>query len=70
MSIFARPHYTSDATNFLNQLKADRPELEQSQRRGRALLWDKQIDREFKAQADAAEVPQNAYVYQTKTDQN
>ena len=70
MSIFARPHYTSDATNFLNQLKADRPELEQSQRRGRALLWDKQIDREFKAQADAAEVHQNAYVYQTKTDQN
>ncbi len=70
MSFFARPHYTSDATNFLNQLKADRPELEQLQRRGRALLWDKQIDREFKAQADAAEVPQNAYVYQTKTDQN
>ena len=70
MSFFARPHYTSDATNFLNQLKADRPGLEQSQRRGRALLWDKQIDREFKAQADAAEVPQNAYVYQTKTDQN
>ena len=68
MSFFARPHYTSDATNFLNQLKADRPGLEQSQRRGRALLWDKQIDREFKAQADAAEVPQNAYVYQTKTD--
>jgi hypothetical protein len=68
MSIFARPHYTSDATNFLNQLKADKPELEQAQRRGRALLWDKQIDRDFKAEADAAEVPQKSYVYQTKID--
>ena len=68
MSFFARPHYTSDATNFLNQLKADRPELEQAQRRGRALLWDKQIDREFKTQADAAVVPQKSYVYQTKID--
>lgn len=68
MSIFARPHYTSDATNFLNQLKADKPDLEQSQRRGRALLWDKQIDRDFETQADAAEVPQKPYVYQTKID--
>jgi hypothetical protein len=68
MSFFARPHYTSDATNFLNQLKADKPELEQEQRRGRALLWDKQIDREFKTQADTAVVPQKSYVYQTKID--
>ncbi len=68
MSFFARPHYTSDATNFLNQLKADKPGLEQSQRRGRALLWDKQIDRDFETQADAAEVPQKPYVYQTKID--
>ncbi len=68
MSIFARPHYTSDATNFLNQLKADKPELEQAQRHGRALLWDKQIDRDFKAQTDAAVVPQKSYVYQPKID--
>lgn len=65
MSIFARPHYTSDATQFLNQLKADKPELEQEQRKGRSLLWDQQIDRSFQAQAQAAEVPQQAYVYQT-----
>ncbi len=70
MSIFARPHYTSDATNFLNQLKANKPELEQAQRRGRSLLWDKRIDREFQANADAAEVPQQAYVYQTQPTAN
>jgi hypothetical protein len=66
MSFFARPHYTSDATDFLQKLKADKPELEQAQRRGRALLWDKQIDRDFESQADAADVPQQSYVYQTK----
>lgn len=66
MSFFARPHYTSDATDFLQKLKADKPELEQAQRRGRALLWDKQIDREFETQADAADVPQQSYVYQTQ----
>ena len=68
MSIFARPHYTSDATQFIEQLKADKPTLEQEQRQGRALLWDKQIDRDFQSQAETAEVPQGAYVYQTNAD--
>ena len=68
MSIFARPHYTSDATQFIEQLKANRPELEQGQRDGRALLWDQQIDRDQQAQAQAARVPQQPYVYQTQSD--
>ena len=68
MSIFARPHYTSDATDFIAKLKADKPTLEQEQRQGRALLWDKQIDRDLQAQARAAQVPQKPYVYQTGTD--
>ena len=67
MSIFARPHYTSDATNFINQMKADKPGLEQSQRQGRALLWDKRIDLDLKTETDAAEVAQQSYVYQTQT---
>ena len=41
MSIFARPHYTSDTTDFLNQLKQAKPELEAQQLAGRSLLWDK-----------------------------
>jgi hypothetical protein len=68
MSIFARPHYVSEATQFIDQLKAARPELEQGQRQGRALLWDQHIDRDFQADAEAATVPQNAYVYQTGSD--
>ena len=67
MSIFARPHYTSDATDFIAKLKADKPTVEQEQRQGRALLWDKQIDRKFQADAQAAKVAQKAYVYQTGT---
>ncbi len=47
MSIFRRPDYQSDATQFINQLKASRPELDQQQQAGRALLWDKQVDRKI-----------------------
>ncbi|MEO6746397.1 MAG: DUF3460 family protein, partial [Caldimonas sp.] len=36
-------HYKSDATAFIEQLKADRPTLEDEQRAGRALLWDRRI---------------------------
>ena len=66
MSIFGRPHYTSDATQFIDQLKTARPELEEGQRQGRSLLWDKQVDREFQRQAEAARVPQKPYVFQTE----
>ncbi|OZA53346.1 MAG: acetyl-CoA carboxyl transferase, partial [Acidovorax sp. 17-64-282] len=47
MSIFRRPDYKSDATQFIDQLKAQRPELDEQQRAGRALLWDKQVDRKI-----------------------
>ena len=68
MPFFRRPDYTSDTTQFIEQLKAGRPGLEASQRQGRALLWDKQMDREFQAKAEAARVPQKPYVYQTGSD--
>ena len=64
MNIFYRPFYTSDATQFLNQLKAARPELPQQQVAGRALLWDKPVDRTAWADYRAAEVAQKPYVYQ------
>ena len=63
MSFFAREPYKSEASIFIDELKARKPSLESEQRAGRALLWDKAIDR--KAQADWAEVrvPQEPYVY-------
>ena len=40
MPLFWKP-YTSDVTNFIADLKKARPTLEEEQRAGRALLWDK-----------------------------
>ena len=68
MSIFRRPDYQSDATQFINQLKASRPELDQQQRAGRALLWDKKVDRSIWTEYREGQVEQKPYVYQTNAD--
>ena len=57
--------YTTDPTSFIDQLKANKPSLEEEQRQGRALLWDKRIDRTAQAEYSDANVPQQPYVYQT-----
>jgi hypothetical protein len=57
--------YTSDVTSFIQELKAAKPTLEAEQRQGRALLWDKRIDRDAQADYSDARVPQQPYVYQT-----
>jgi len=66
MPLFWKP-YKSDATEFIEQLKAQRPTLEEEQKKGRALLWDRPIDREAQAEFSEAKVPQQPYVYQTKS---
>jgi Protein of unknown function (DUF3460) len=66
MNFFARPHYASDATQFIESLKAAKPSLEAEQRQGRALLWDQQIDLQQQNQAQQAQVAQKPYVYQTE----
>jgi hypothetical protein len=59
--------YESEATQFINDLKKKNPELEASQRAGRALLWDKApIDLDQRKRADESRVMQQAYVYQNK----
>ncbi len=56
--------YQSDITQFLNKLKADKPSLEEEQRKGRALLWDKQpVDLEERAEQTASRVEQTPYSY-------
>ncbi len=67
MSLFSRPAYTSDTTDFLRQLKAAKPTLESEQRQGRALLWDKTVNRQDQAEFKDARVAQKPYVYQTNT---
>ncbi len=65
-NIFRRPDYKSDATQFIEQLKASQPELEARQRQGRELLWDKAVDRDAWDGYSAARVAQKPYVYQTE----
>ena len=66
MPLFWKP-YTSDVTSFIQDLKAQRPTLEAEQLSGRALLWDRPIDRDAEGAYAQARVPQQPYVYQTKT---
>ena len=65
MSLFRRPDYESEVTQFITALKQQRPQLEAQQRLGRNLLWDKAVDREAWKEYRAAEVAQQPYVYQT-----
>ena len=64
MPLFWKP-YKSEVSAFIDDLKAKKPTLEAEQRAGRALLWDKQIDRELQSGYQQAAVAQQAYVYQT-----
>ncbi|MBA4178501.1 MAG: DUF3460 domain-containing protein [Leptothrix sp. (in: Bacteria)] len=65
MPLFWKP-YKSDVTQFIEQLKTQKPALEAEQRAGRALLWDRSLDRSEQAEWNEAKVPQQPYVYQTK----
>jgi hypothetical protein len=66
MPLFWKP-YQSDISQLLDELKAKDPNLEAQQREGRALLWDRAIDRQAQAEYGDARVPQQPYVYQPKT---
>ena len=66
MPFFWKP-YKSEVTSFIEELKAKKPTLEAEQRAGRALLWDRALDRNAQAEWQDAGVPQQPYVYQTKT---
>jgi hypothetical protein len=61
--IFRRPDYRSDVTQFIDQLKTEKPDLEAQQRAGRAIWWDKHLDRRQIAEWQDARVPQKPYVY-------
>jgi hypothetical protein len=70
MSIFRRPDYTSEATAFLDGLKASKPTLEAEQLAGRAIWWDKAQTLSEQANNKAARVPQKPYVYSTSSHPN
>ena len=67
LKLFRRPDYSSEVTQFIEQLKEKQPDLEARQRAGRALLWDKHVDREAWSEFRDGEIAQQAYVYQNST---
>ncbi len=59
--------YESEHTLFIKELKAKRPQLEEQQRAGRALLWDKApIGLSDQERNRESAVKQQPYVYQNK----
>jgi hypothetical protein len=59
--------YESEATQFIKQLKQQNPKLEESQRAGRLLLWDKTpVDLDQQKRTNDSRIRQQAYVYQNK----
>ena len=66
MPLFWKP-YKSDAAQFIDSLKQRDPQLEERQRQGRFLLWDRpSVDLETQKALREARVPQQPYVYQNK----
>jgi len=70
MSFFRRPDYTSEITSFIAGLKTDKPTLEAEQRAGRAIWWDKNLNRADQADYGEARVAQQPYVYGTSAHPN
>ncbi|MES2016322.1 MAG: DUF3460 family protein [Pseudomonadota bacterium] len=59
--------YESEHTKFIAELKAKNPGIEQGQREGRALLWDKApTSLSDQDRSTESRVKQQAYVYQNK----
>ena len=58
--------YVSEFTKFIAELKQNNPSLEEKQRAGRAILWDKSpIDLDVRRREDESRVDQQPYVYQS-----
>lgn len=66
MPFFWKP-YTSETTDLIAEMRKAKPSLEEEQRRGRGLLWDKRQDLDLSRDFQSGRVRQQPYVYQTST---
>jgi hypothetical protein len=64
MPLLPARHYVSDHSKFIGDLLSEKPEIENQQRIGRNIWWDK-LPSEVEAQRDMnrGRVPQKGYVY-------
>ena len=56
-------HYKSEATQFLDQLMSEHPEMEAQRLENRNLLWDVELNPEEQADFEAAKVAKKPYTY-------
>ncbi len=64
MGMLPARHYVSEHTRFINEVLAQKPELADEQRTGRAIWWDKTPrDLDARREMDEGKVPQKPYVY-------
>jgi hypothetical protein len=59
--------YESDTTTFIREFLAEHPQVVEKQKTHRATWWDRPQNLEERKKLDAAEVPQEGYVYYSKT---
>lgn len=60
--------YESEITQFIKDLKKNNPEIEEQQRIGRALLWDKTpVDLDTQKRIKESRIKQLPYVYQNNS---
>lgn len=62
-NLWHQRHFTSDTTDYLNELKHKDPTMEARQRAGRGRLWDVTLDPDLEAQFLRGKVAQGEYVY-------
>ena len=64
MGMLPARHYVSEHTKFIDDVLAQKPELDDDRKKGRALWWDKSPrDLDARRQMDEGTVPQKPYVY-------
>ncbi|MCP1771250.1 hypothetical protein J2T38_000039 [Neisseria perflava] len=56
-------NYRSEATQFLDKLMEERPDLAQQRLDNRHLLWDVTLDPQEQAEFEAAKVAKKPYTY-------
>jgi hypothetical protein len=57
-------HYVSEHTKFIAEVLAQKPQLVDEQKKGRAMWWDKPPrDLDARRRMDEGKVPQKPYVY-------
>lgn len=62
-AMIAAREYESEVTQMLRELLQRRPQIVDSQQRGRALWWDVEVDLEEQRRYRESTVPQKGYVY-------